>query len=157
MSIDHVDFPHHPCHRQMHDCRCCAGSTVGAGILALPAVTAPAGFLPSTATMVGVWMLLAAEALLLAEANLAIRARQARAWNPLAGVAACAEQLLLPRSHLSGDSFAGQMVAVCTMWVAMLEGFNSSNACAPQKLVGCVCCPPVKLPLQSTSAHWLSR
>ena len=55
-----------------------AGSTVGAGILALPAVTAPAGFLPSAATMVAVWALLAAESLLLAEVNLAIRAQQVR-------------------------------------------------------------------------------
>ena len=53
-----------------------AGSTVGAGILALPTVTAPAGFVPSGATMIAVWALLAAEALLLAESNLAIRAQQ---------------------------------------------------------------------------------
>ena len=39
-------------------------------------MTAPAGFLPSAATMLGVWALLAAEAMLLAEANLAIRAQQ---------------------------------------------------------------------------------
>jgi hypothetical protein len=31
--------------------------------------------------MIAVWALLAAEALLLAEANLAIRARQARPWS----------------------------------------------------------------------------
>jgi len=39
-------------------------------------VTAPAGFVPSAATMVAVWALLAAEAMLLAESNLAIRAQQ---------------------------------------------------------------------------------
>ena len=49
---------------------------MGAGILALPAVTAPAGFVPSAATMVAVWALLAAEAMLLAESNLAIRTQQ---------------------------------------------------------------------------------
>ncbi len=49
---------------------------MGAGILALPAVTSPAGFVPSAATMVAVWALLAAEAMLLAESNLAIRAQQ---------------------------------------------------------------------------------
>lgn len=48
------------------------GSTVGAGILALPSVTAPAGFAPSAATLVGVWALLTAEACLLAEVNLAL-------------------------------------------------------------------------------------
>ena len=48
------------------------GSTVGAGILALPSVTAAAGFAPSAATLTGVWALLTAEALLLAEVNLAL-------------------------------------------------------------------------------------
>ena len=32
-----------------------AGTTVGAGILALPAVTLPAGILPSTLLLIGVW------------------------------------------------------------------------------------------------------
>lgn len=49
---------------------------MGAGILALPAVSAPAGFLPSAATMVACWALLAAEALLLADINLAVRAQK---------------------------------------------------------------------------------
>lgn len=48
------------------------GSTVGAGILALPSVTAAAGFAPSAATLTAVWALLTAEALLLAEVNLAL-------------------------------------------------------------------------------------
>jgi tyrosine-specific transport protein len=52
------------------------GSTIGAGILALPEVTAAAGFAPSAATLCGVWALLTAEALLLAEVNLAILARR---------------------------------------------------------------------------------
>ena len=46
--------------------------------MALPAVTAPAGFGPSAATMVACWALLAAEALLLAEVNLAVRAQKVR-------------------------------------------------------------------------------
>lgn len=52
------------------------GSTIGAGILALPEVTAAAGFAPSAATLCGVWAVLTAEALLLAEVNLAILARR---------------------------------------------------------------------------------
>lgn len=49
------------------------GSTIGAGILALPAVAAPAGFGPSTAVLVGCWLLLSLDALLIAEVNLSIR------------------------------------------------------------------------------------
>ena len=56
------------------------GSTVGAGILALPSIAAPAGFLPSAATMVACWVLLAAEALLLADINLAVRIQKVPTW-----------------------------------------------------------------------------
>ena len=48
------------------------GSSVGAGVLALPAVSAPAGLAPSAAALVGVWALLTAEALLIAEVNLSL-------------------------------------------------------------------------------------
>ena len=47
-----------------------AGTTIGAGILALPAATLPAGLLPSTLLMVGVWLYMAVAGLLVAEANL---------------------------------------------------------------------------------------
>jgi hypothetical protein len=40
-------------------------STTGAGMLALPAVTAPAGFLPTAATLTAIWALLTVEALLI--------------------------------------------------------------------------------------------
>ena len=46
-----------------------AGTTVGAGILALPAMTHPAGVLPSTIMLVVVWLYVLVAALLLAEVN----------------------------------------------------------------------------------------
>lgn len=46
-----------------------AGSTVGAGLLALPAVTYASGFVPSCAALVAVWMYMSATALLLIEAT----------------------------------------------------------------------------------------
>jgi len=48
------------------------GSTVGAGVLALPATVAPAGFLPSTAVLTGCWAFLLVQALLLAEVCVAV-------------------------------------------------------------------------------------
>jgi tyrosine-specific transport protein len=45
-----------------------AGSAVGAGLLALPAVTYASGFVPSCATLVAVWAYMGATALLLVEA-----------------------------------------------------------------------------------------
>lgn len=48
------------------------GSTVGAGVLALPATVSPAGIGPSSAVLLGCWGLLVCEALLLAEVNVAL-------------------------------------------------------------------------------------
>lgn len=46
-----------------------AGTTVGAGILALPAVTLPSGIVPSTVMLIAVWIYALASGLLLAEVN----------------------------------------------------------------------------------------
>lgn len=47
-----------------------AGTTVGAGILALPAVTLPSGILPSTALLIAVWLYALVSGLLIAEVTL---------------------------------------------------------------------------------------
>ncbi|KAK9823067.1 hypothetical protein WJX81_006296 [Elliptochloris bilobata] len=54
------------------------GSTVGAGVLALPAVTQPIGAAPSSLVLVATWALLTLEAMLLVDVNLAVRARRPR-------------------------------------------------------------------------------
>jgi tyrosine-specific transport protein len=46
-----------------------AGTTVGAGILALPAVTVPAGILPSSILLIAVWLYALVTGLLLVECN----------------------------------------------------------------------------------------
>lgn len=43
---------------------------IGAGVLALPTVTAPAGFLPSSAALLAVWAYMATTALLISEATI---------------------------------------------------------------------------------------
>ena len=47
-----------------------AGTTVGAGILALPAVTLPSGIVPSTSGLIAVWLYALVSALLVAEVTL---------------------------------------------------------------------------------------
>ena len=49
------------------------GSTIGAGILALPSVTAPAGIGPTSAALIAGWAILTLEALSLAEVNITMR------------------------------------------------------------------------------------
>ncbi|MBV6621404.1 MAG: tyrosine transporter [Rivularia sp. (in: Bacteria)] len=60
-----------------------AGTTVGAGILALPAVTLPSGVLPSTALLIGVWLYAVISALLIAEVTLNGMRYNGRASNGL--------------------------------------------------------------------------
>uniref|UniRef100_A0A7S0L3X4 Amino acid transporter transmembrane domain-containing protein n=1 Tax=Coccolithus braarudii TaxID=221442 RepID=A0A7S0L3X4_9EUKA len=50
-----------------------AGTTVGAGILALPAKTLAAGFAPSTAALLCAWLYMASSGLLIAEVNVNTR------------------------------------------------------------------------------------
>ena len=63
-----------------------AGTTVGAGILALPAVTLPTGVLPSTTLLIGVWLYAVVSALLIAEVILNGMRYSGRASNGLLAV-----------------------------------------------------------------------
>ena len=63
-----------------------AGTTVGAGILALPAVTLPTGVLPSTALLIGVWLYAVVSALLIAEVILNGMRYSGRANNGLLAI-----------------------------------------------------------------------
>jgi len=62
-----------------------AGTTVGAGVLALPAVTLPAGVVPSTLVLALVWLYMLVSGLLIAEANLQVMAATGRADVGLLG------------------------------------------------------------------------
>ena len=68
-----------------------AGTTIGAGILALPAVTWEAGLLPSTAMLLGVWLFALTSALLIAEVNVQSIYRLGR---PGLGLLAMVESIL---------------------------------------------------------------
>lgn len=46
------------------------GSTVGAGIIALPVKTAPAGFIPSTVCLVGGWIFMLLASMMIVEVNM---------------------------------------------------------------------------------------
>lgn len=60
-----------------------AGTTVGAGILGLPAVTLPSGVLPSTVLLIGVWLYTMLSGLLIAEVALNGMRYSGRANNGL--------------------------------------------------------------------------
>lgn len=56
-----------------------AGTTIGAGILALPAATLPAGLIPSSLVMIATWLYMVISGLLFAEANVYTRQQLGRA------------------------------------------------------------------------------
>ncbi len=69
LEFDGTGFKHRP--GSLPACTALiSGTTVGAGILALPAVTLPAGVLPSTAILIAVWIYMVVSGLLVAEVNL---------------------------------------------------------------------------------------
>ncbi|MGD1908581.1 MAG: amino acid permease [Leptolyngbyaceae cyanobacterium] len=69
LEFDGVGFIHRP--GSLAACTALiSGTTVGAGILALPAVTLPAGVLPSTAILIAMWVYMVVSGLLVAEVNL---------------------------------------------------------------------------------------
>lgn len=78
-----------------------AGTTIGAGILALPAVTAPAGFIPSTGALCVGWAYMAASALLIAE--LAIN-RISETGRPGVGLLDMQRTYLGKRGAIAGGS-----------------------------------------------------
>ena len=90
-----------------------AGTTVGAGVLALPAVTYPAGVIPSTVLMVSAWLYMLVSGLLVAEANLqAMRA----SGRPDLGLLATIEHSSSGRAKSSlgkwGALFPGKGLAI---------------------------------------------
>ena len=111
-----------------------AGTAIGGGFLALPAVTSPLGFLPSVAALGGIWLFLALAGVCYAEAAAAVLAEQAAAPEAVgaAGAAAAGEEapavsvLSITRATL-GDrasvlcslAFAAQMLAVVTAQVRL--------------------------------------
>uniref|UniRef100_A0A6V1NZW3 Tyrosine-specific transport protein n=1 Tax=Heterosigma akashiwo TaxID=2829 RepID=A0A6V1NZW3_HETAK len=64
-----------------------AGTTVGAGVLALPAATASTGVIPSSIILLGMWAYMVASGLLLAETNLNLVVREGRVNLGLLAVA----------------------------------------------------------------------
>ncbi|MEC4815665.1 MAG: aromatic amino acid transport family protein [Scytonema sp. PMC 1069.18] len=80
-----------------------AGTTIGAGILALPAVTLPSGIIPSTILLIGIWLYTLVSGLLIAEATLNTMHRLGR---PSVGLLAVVENTLGPvGARITGGAY----------------------------------------------------
>lgn len=93
-----------------------AGTTVGAGILALPAMTQPAGFLPSTCMLIVVWGYALVAALLLAEVNVWCMRRYGQ---PNIGLLRMVERTLGPSvANVSGGAYLFLHYALLVAYMA---------------------------------------
>lgn len=104
-----------------------AGTTIGAGVLALPSATAAAGFLPSSAALIVAWVYMTMSGLLLAELSLN---RMAETGKPGQGVLNLYESSLgKPLSMLGSAAYFFLHYAVMIAYIAQgginLDGFLS--------------------------------
>jgi hypothetical protein len=113
------------------------GTSVGAGILALPGISAPTGFVPATSIMVACWGFLVGEALLLAEVNvellkevagetnrasevLSLRTMAQKTLGPTGGAAATLAYVFLTYTLLVRQ----QACAVCSLCLLLSDCFG---------------------------------
>jgi tyrosine-specific transport protein len=101
-----------------------AGTTVGAGVLALPAATAPAGFVPSTVALLVAYVYMTMSGLLIAELTLN---RMGRTGRPGVGLLDLYDANLgQPWSMLGSAAYFFLHYAVMTAYVAQ-GGVNINN------------------------------
>ena len=93
-----------------------AGTTVGAGILALPAFTIRAGFLPSSTILIGAWLYMVTTGLLIAEVNLNLAGKSHR---PDGGIIAMAGKTIgSTGASVAGVAYAGLHYALLVAYIA---------------------------------------
>ncbi len=93
-----------------------AGTTVGAGILALPAVTLPSGVVPSTVLLIAVWLYALVSGLLIAEVTLNTMRLEGRPSN---GLLAMVESTLgLLGARIAGGAYLFLHYALLVAYIA---------------------------------------
>ena len=106
-----------------------AGTTVGAGVLALPAATAGAGFAASTGVLCGSWVFMAAAGLLVAEAAAAAARRTGEA--DVGFLATVRELLGDDVSKVTGATYAFLHYALLVAYAAQGGGLLAGAVGAP--------------------------
>ncbi|MCC5600778.1 amino acid permease [Nostoc favosum] len=93
-----------------------AGTTVGAGILALPAVTLPSGIVPSTSGLIAVWLYALVSGLLVAEVTLNTMRTEG---HPSIGFLAVVEKILgKVGGRLAGGAYLFMHYALLVAYIA---------------------------------------
>jgi tyrosine-specific transport protein len=109
-----------------------AGTTVGAGILALPSATFATGFVPSTVVLVAAWLFMALNGLLIAETTVNVICETRK---PGLGLLVTAEQLLgKPAGLAAAGAYAFIHYALLVAYIA--QGGDLLRGTAQVLLVG---------------------
>ena len=101
-----------------------AGTMIGTGILALPAATVPAGFLPSTAAMCIGWLYMTMSGLLIAELSIN---RMVQSGRPGQGMLALYHDILGPKASIVG-SIAYFFLHYAVMVAYIAQGGNNMES-----------------------------
>lgn len=115
LEFDGKNFNHQP-GSVLGNTALIAGTTVGAGILALPAVTLPSGIVPSTSGLIAVWLYALVSGLLVAEVTLnTIRTE----GHPSIGFLAVVEKILgKVGGRLAGGAYLFMHYALLVAYIA---------------------------------------
>lgn len=113
-----------------------AGTAIGGGFLALPAVTAPLGYLPSAFGLLSVWAFLSLTAVTFVEAcGYAVEEAEAEGSPVAVSHASIISRAFGPRlAFVGGCAFCAQMVAVLTAQVVKGGEFIALVTSAPYTL-----------------------
>ena len=115
LEFDGKNFNHQP-GSVLGNTALIAGTTVGAGILALPAVTLPSGIVPSTSGLIAVWLYALVSGLLVAEVTLNIIRTEG---HPSIGFLAVVEKILgKVGGRLAGGAYLFMHYALLIAYIA---------------------------------------
>ncbi|MDZ8223239.1 amino acid permease [Nostoc sp. ChiVER01] len=115
LEFDGKNFNHQP-GSVLGNTALIAGTTVGAGILALPAVTLPSGIVPSTSGLIAVWLYALVSGLLIAEVTLNIIRTEG---HPSIGFLAVVEKILgKVGGRLAGGAYLFMHYALLVAYIA---------------------------------------
>jgi len=115
LEFDGKNFNHQP-GSVLGNTALIAGTTVGAGILALPAVTLPSGIVPSTSGLIAVWLYALVSGLLVAEVTLNTMRTEG---HPSIGFLAVVEKILgKVGGRLAGGAYLFMHYALLVAYIA---------------------------------------
>lgn len=116
-----------------------SGTTVGAGILALPVLAAPSGFIPSTMTLIAAYGIMSSTGILIAESccNLHLQKKDINTKDSTTGIISITNQVLGGSgSFVSGLVYALNNLVLLTAYIAQAGTILNNILLLSEKYIG---------------------